>query len=119
MAKSFIAITLNCFRSLVAVRMAEEGTDYVLYLLAKNHVLVGIVDEVLKTLNLLQMDLGALEGQTREDYFLNSIFYPSVNQCSVESKLKSGNKELLRAVCQVRQPNDRGAKMAINRDQQN
>ena len=51
--------------------MAEEGTDDVLYLLAKNHVLEGIVDEVLETLNLLQMDLGALEGQTRGDYFLN------------------------------------------------
>ena len=62
--------------------MAEEGTDDVLYLLAKNHVLVGIVDEVLGILNLLQMDLGALEGQTRGDYFLNSIFDPTVNQCS-------------------------------------
>ena len=38
--------------------MAEEGTDDVLYLLAKDHVLVGIVDEVLETLNLMQMDLG-------------------------------------------------------------
>ena len=27
------------------------------------------------------MDLGVLEGQTRGDYFLNSIFDPSVNQC--------------------------------------
>ena len=28
------------------------------------------------------MDLGILEGQTRGDYFLNSIFDPSVNQCT-------------------------------------
>ena len=74
LAKSFISITLNCFRSPVAVRMAEEGTDDVLYLLAKNHVLVGIIDEVLETLNLLQMDLGALEGQTSRGLFSNSIF---------------------------------------------
>ena len=79
LVKSFISITLTCFRSLASVRMAEEGTD-VLYLLAKNHVLVGIVDEVLETSNLLQMDLGALEGQTSGDYFLNSIFDSSVNQ---------------------------------------
>ena len=65
--------------------MAEEETDVVLYLLAKNHVLVGIVDEVLETLNLLQMDLGALESQTRGGtVFLNSIFDPSVKQCSGE-----------------------------------
>ena len=49
--------------------MAEEDTDDVLYLLAKNHVLEGIVDEVLGTLNLLQMDLGVLEGQIRGDIF--------------------------------------------------
>ena len=30
------------------------------------------------------MDLGVLEGQTRRDYFLNSIFDPSLNQCTVE-----------------------------------
>ena len=47
-----------------------------------SHPLVGIVDEVLGTLNLLQMDIGALEGQTRGDYFLDSIFDPSVNQCN-------------------------------------
>ena len=29
------------------------------------------------------MDLGVLEGQTREDYFFNSIFDPSVNQCNI------------------------------------
>ena len=58
--------------------------DDVLYLLAKNHVLVGIVDEVLVTLNILQMDLGALEGQTTGDYFLNSIFDPSENQCNTQ-----------------------------------
>ena len=28
------------------------------------------------------MDLGVLEGQTRGGYFLDSIFDPSVNQCS-------------------------------------
>ena len=65
--------------------MADEGKDNVLYLLAKNHVLEGIVDEVLGTLNLLQIHLGALEGQTREDYFLDSIFDPSVNQCTVQA----------------------------------
>ena len=64
--------------------MAEEGTDDVLHLLAKNHVLVGILDEVLKTLNLLQMDLGAQEGQPRGDLFLNSIFDPSVNHFSAQ-----------------------------------
>ena len=31
------------------------------------------------------MDLGVLEGQTRGDYFLNSIFDPSVKQCTVHS----------------------------------
>ena len=31
------------------------------------------------------MDLGVLEGQTRGDYFLNSIFDPSVNQCTVHA----------------------------------
>ena len=30
------------------------------------------------------MDLGVLEGQTRGDYFLNSIFDPSVKQCTVQ-----------------------------------
>ena len=56
--------------------MAEEGKDDVLYLLASNHVLEGIVDEVLGTLNLLQMDLGALEGQTRGDLFFKFHFWP-------------------------------------------
>ena len=32
LVKSFISITLTCFRSLASVRMAEEGTDDVLYL---------------------------------------------------------------------------------------
>ena len=32
------------------------------------------------------MEIGALEGQTRGDYFLDSIFDPSVNQCSDQSK---------------------------------
>ena len=32
------------------------------------------------------MDLGSLEGQTRGDYFLNSISDPSVNQCTGECK---------------------------------
>ena len=49
--------------------MAEEGTDDILYLLALNHSLEGIEDEVQGTQNLLQMDLGVLEGQTRGDYF--------------------------------------------------
>ena len=31
------------------------------------------------------MDLGVLEGQTRGDYFLNSIFDPSVKQCSAQA----------------------------------
>ena len=56
--------------------MAKKETDDVLYHLTKNHVLVGIVDEVLETSNLLQMEIG--------DYFLNSIFDPSVNQCIVQ-----------------------------------
>ena len=30
------------------------------------------------------MDLGVLEGQTRGDYFLNSIFDHSVNQCTAD-----------------------------------
>ena len=47
LVKSFISITLTCFRSLASVRMAEEVTDDVLYLLALNHVLAGIEDEVL------------------------------------------------------------------------
>ena len=32
------------------------------------------------------MDLGVLEGQTRGDYFLNSIFDPSVKQCSGQGR---------------------------------
>ena len=35
------------------------------------------------------MDLGVLEGQTRGDYFLNSIFDPSVKQCSAQANLKA------------------------------
>ena len=31
------------------------------------------------------MDLGVLEGQTRGGYFLDSIFDPSVNQCTGQS----------------------------------
>ena len=31
------------------------------------------------------MDLGVLEGQTRGGYFLDSIFDPSVNQCTGHS----------------------------------
>ena len=46
LVKSFISITLTCFRSLASVRMAEEGTDDILYLLALNHSLEGIEDEV-------------------------------------------------------------------------
>ena len=46
LVKSFISITLTCFRSRASVRMAEEGTDDVLYLLALNHRLEGIEDEV-------------------------------------------------------------------------
>ena len=58
--------------------MAERGG-------MMNHVLVGIVDEVVGISNLLQMDLGVLEGQTRGGYFLDSIFDPSVNQCNVHT----------------------------------
>ena len=50
--------------------------------MAWDHALEGIVDEVLEILNLLQMDLGVQEGQIRGDYFSDSIFDPSVNQCS-------------------------------------
>ena len=39
---------------------------------------MGIEYEVLGTLNLLQMDLGVLEGQTSRGLFSNSIFDPSV-----------------------------------------
>ena len=46
LVKSFISITLTCFRSLASVRMAEEGKNDILYLLALNHSLEGIVDEV-------------------------------------------------------------------------
>ena len=46
LVKSFISITLTCFRSLASVRMAEEGTDDILYLLLLNHSLEGIEDEV-------------------------------------------------------------------------
>ena len=46
LVKSFISITLTCFRSLASVRMAEEGTDDILYLLALNHSIEGIDDEV-------------------------------------------------------------------------
>ena len=46
LVKYFISITLTCFRSLASVRMAEEGTDDILYLLALNHSLEGIEDEV-------------------------------------------------------------------------
>ena len=46
LVKSFISVTLTCFRSLASVRMAEEGTDDILYLLALNHSLEGIEDEV-------------------------------------------------------------------------
>ena len=46
LVKSFISITLTCFRSLASVRMAEEGTDDILYLLALNYSLEGTEDEV-------------------------------------------------------------------------
>ena len=36
------------------------------------------------------MDLGVLEGQTRGDYFLNSIFDPSVKQCTGHLKNVKG-----------------------------
>ena len=36
------------------------------------------------------MDLGALEGQTMGDYFLDSIFDPSVNQCNLHLLAVSG-----------------------------
>ena len=64
--------------------MAEEGKDDVLYLLASNHVLEGIVDEVLGTLNLLQMILGVIEGQIRGGYFPDCILDPSVTDCTEE-----------------------------------
>ena len=40
--------------------------------------LEGIVDEVLGTLNLLQMILGVIEGQIRGGYFPDCILDPSV-----------------------------------------
>ena len=44
----------------------------------RDHVLEGIVDEVLGTLNLLQMILGVIEGQIRGGYFPDCILDPSV-----------------------------------------
>ena len=58
------------------------GVDLGIYKHLLN-VLVGIEDEVLGTLNLLQMDLGVLEGQTSRGLFSNSIFDPSVIGASV------------------------------------
>ena len=43
------------------------------------------------------MDQGALEGHTRGDYFLDYIFAPSVNQCTVHCKSQTapiGNQSL-------------------------
>ena len=47
---------------------------------------MGIEDEVLGTLNLLQMDLGVLECQTSRGLFSNSIFDPSVIGASVHCR---------------------------------
>ena len=74
--------------------MAEEGTDDVLDLLAWNHVLEGTVDEVLGASNILQMDPGVLEGQTRGDYILYFIIDPSVNQCTGQPKWSKGTQRL-------------------------
>ncbi len=52
---------------------------------------MGIEDEVLGTLNLLQMDLGVLEGQTSRGLFSNSIFDPSV--IGANAKLVQNNVE--------------------------
>ena len=52
--------------------------DGVLYQWDWDHVLEGIVDEVLGTLNLLQMILGVIEGQIRGGYFPDCILDPSV-----------------------------------------
>ena len=52
--------------------------DAVLYQWDWDHVLEGIVDEVLGTLNLLQMILGVIEGQIRGGYFPDCILDPSV-----------------------------------------
>ena len=52
---------------------------------------MGIEDEVLGTLNLLQMDLGVLEGQTSRGLFSNSIFDPSVIGATAESAVCSAD----------------------------
>ena len=41
------------------------------------------------------MDLGVLEGQTKGGYFSDSIFDPSVNQCSVQCTLSHSLKSFL------------------------
>ena len=61
--------------------------DAVLYQWDWDHVLEGIVDEVLGTLNLLQMILGVIEGQIRGGYFPDCILNPSVIDPTVDSKV--------------------------------
>ena len=56
--------------------------DAVLYQCDLDHVLEGIVDEVLGTSNLLQMVLWVMEGQIRGDYFPDYILDPSVIDCT-------------------------------------
>ena len=53
------------------------GVDPVLYQQDWDHVLDGIVDEVVGTSNLLEKVLGVMEGLIRGGYYLDSIFDPS------------------------------------------
>ena len=53
------------------------GVDPVLYQQDWDHVLDGIVDEVVGTSNLLEMVLGVMEGLIMGGFYLDSIFDPS------------------------------------------
>ena len=63
------------------------GLDAVLYQRDWDHVLDGIVDEVVWTSNLLEMVLGVMEGLIRGGYYLDSIFDPSAVDRNVDAPL--------------------------------
>ena len=52
----------------------------------------GIVDEVLGTLNLLQMIIGVIEGQIRGGYFPDYILDPSVIDCIGQASVQPEKK---------------------------
>ena len=58
-----------------------KGGDDKLLLLAWDHVLAGIVDEVIGIENLLGIILGILEGLINRGLFRFSVFTPSSVQC--------------------------------------